>query len=113
MHLLKGPFGYDNHAVDGPMRSDRHAVDDKEFRAKKQLEARDEGDVQVALRELCTKCCRMVENDAPRPAVNERPRVQILNAADAQRIERRVPHAQTRSDSRSGAVASDGSAGGM
>src|SRR5207237_5070895 len=45
-----------------------------------------ECDIEFAARELCTKCRWMIEHDIGWPTVNKRPRVEIFNAANSQRL---------------------------
>src|SRR4051794_33227173 len=78
--------------------SDRHIIDNRVDRIFQELEAGDEGNIETSGRELPAKRARVIKLDRPIPAEDQRSRVEVFDAADAQRR-----HAQASSGSRAAA----------
>ena len=73
----------DNYAVNRPGRSDGDTIDDPIDRVAQKFKTGNEGEVQLAARQLRTKRGRMIENDFPFPAVNQRSGIEIFDTTDA------------------------------
>ena len=72
----------DKDAVDGAVGRNRNAVDEGVNRVAKKFETRDQRDIERSGGEPLAKGGGMIEDDLARPPVNERTRVEILNATD-------------------------------
>jgi hypothetical protein len=70
--------------VNWPIGSDRDVVDDPIDRIAQEFEARDEGKTDITTRELRAQRRRLIERNLSRPTANQRPSVEIFDAADAQ-----------------------------
>jgi hypothetical protein len=69
----------------------RDSVDDSVNRTTQKFETGNEGNVEIAAIEFSTKRCRMIKiNGAPPPSVNQGASVEIFNAADANRLHKKV-----------------------
>ena len=77
----------DNYAVNRAVRRDRNAVNNAIDRIAQEFKTGNERDVQLAASELSAECRWMIENDVSFPAVNEGAGIEILDAADAERIQ--------------------------
>ena len=75
----------DDHAVNRTIGSDRNIIDDRVNGIAQVFEARDERDIELTDCELPAKRGRMIELNRARPAVNQRSRVQVLDAAEPSR----------------------------
>jgi hypothetical protein len=76
----------DEYAVNRTIRRNRNAVDDPIDRIAQKFGARDEGKIDITTRELRTQRRRIIERNLSRPTANQRPSVEIFDAADAQGI---------------------------
>ena len=81
----------DEDAVHRPVRRNGNAVDERVNGVAQKFETRDERDLQRTLGKLLAELARMIEDDLAGPPVNERTRVEILNATDPEQV--RVSHA--------------------
>ncbi len=80
---------------DRPVGTNRDPVDDRVNRIAQILEAGNESDIQFARGQFPRERGRLSKFDRARPAVNQRTRVEILNATNAEDS----PHAQASSGS--------------
>ena len=72
-------------AIDRPVGRDRDPIDHRVDRVAQIFEARDERDLEFTRRELSAKRRWMIEVYLTAPTVNERPGVEIPNAAETHR----------------------------
>ena len=72
--------------MDRPVRGDRDAVHQGVDRIPQEFETRYQGHVQEAAGEPIAESARMIVNDFPGPAMDERARVEILNASNPKQV---------------------------
>src|SRR4051812_24497602 len=72
----------DEHAVNGAVRSDRGLINDPVNGISQKFETGNQRNIQFATRKLSAKRGWMIKRDLARPAMNQRPRIEISNAAD-------------------------------
>lgn len=77
----------DNYTVNRAVRRDRNTVNDAVNGVAQKFETGNERNVQFTASELRAKRRWMIKNDVRFPAVNEGAGIEILNAADAERIQ--------------------------
>ena len=68
--------------VDRSVRRNRNAIDQGVNRVPEKLEAGNERDVELARGKFFAERARVIEHNFTGPAMDERPRVEILNATD-------------------------------
>ena len=76
----------DDNAVNRTIGSDRDIIDDRVNRIAQVFEARDERDIELTDCELPAKRGRMIELNLARPAVNQRSRIKVFDAAESSRM---------------------------
>lgn len=84
LHLGNLTTVRNHNAVNWSVRRNGNAVNDSVNRVAQKLKTGDKGDAEFAVREALTQRRWMVELNAARPTTNERTRVQVLYATDAE-----------------------------
>lgn len=75
-----------NNAVNRSVRRDGNSIDDPVNRSPQIFQARDQREIEVAAGEFLAKRGRVIEIDSTRPTADERARIKIFNATDAQPV---------------------------
>src|SRR4030095_5488485 len=85
--------GGQNNAEDWSIARDRDVIDQRVMRMLQDFERWNQRRIQLPRGKIARQRTRMLEGDRARIAVNERLRIEILNAADAQRVQWGLAHA--------------------
>src|SRR6266571_3279702 len=72
-------------AVNRATRGNRQAIDNRIDWVAQKFEAGNQRHIQLAFREHSTERRRMIKTDFPRPAMNERPGIEIFDATEPKR----------------------------
>jgi hypothetical protein len=78
----------DHDAVNCSVRRNGNVVDDLIDRVAQIFEAGNKTDIELTIREPLTQCRWMIKHNVAWPAANQRTSVDVLYAADAQRVQR-------------------------
>ena len=77
----------DENAVNRPVGGNGNIVNDPVNRIAKEFETGNECNIEITARQLSAQRCRMIKHNFTRPAENEWARVEIFDAADAERFQ--------------------------